>query len=170
MTARVAAEPTKHVRIGIDGALRVRGEDTAPGVPATPGQGRAVSADATLHHKHYELRAEWLWGTRSDEAFAGPAKTWMAAWAVAAIRIPVQCTVLMPAARLEWLDADREHSIGRRYYISGAFNVMNVTDNVRFLLDVTRSQVQPGSVPLSIAPVLLDRSSTIVVAQVQIKI
>ena len=170
VTGRITSEPIKHLTLAIDGAYRQYPEVTTPGVPASPGKGRAISADATWHRKRYEIRGEWLWGTRSDEDNAGLAKTWMAAWGIAAVRFPVDEVVLMPAARFEWLDADLEHDIGRRYYISGGLNVMNRTDSVRVLLDVTRSQVQRGSFPLSVAPVLLDASSTIIVAQAQIKI
>lgn len=177
ITARVVSE-TKHWRLGADVAVRPHGEST---VPANPSSGQAVSADATYHHKSYEVRAEWLWGTRSDKPNAALALNWMAAWAIATMRFPVSdCVVLMPAARFEWLDADlggiftdaagQQHGVGRRFYITGALNAMNVTDNLRVLLDVTRSQVQPHTYPINFPPLLLDRSSTIITLQAQIKI
>ena len=38
------------------------------------------------------------------------------------------------------------------------------------MLDVSRSQLQTGTFPLSSAPLLLDASATVVVAQLQLKI
>ena len=174
MTARVVSE-TKHWRFGVDGAVRPHGEEATPALPANPDKGQAVSADVTYHHKRYEVRAEWLYGSRSDGQDTGSdpdrAKTWMAAWTIAAVRFPLDCVVLMPAARFEWLDADLEHATrGRRYYLSGALNVMSMTDNLRVLLDVSRMQIQSNTFPLDIPPVLYDRSSTSVTVQAQIKI
>jgi len=96
------------------------------------------------------------------------ARSW-AAWMIAAIRIPLGMPVLMPTARVEWLDADREHPIGQRFLYTGALN-LDLTDKVRLLLDVSRTEVQTGSFPLSNAPVLFDRRATVLVGQVQVKI
>jgi hypothetical protein len=170
VTARLVAQPIKHLRLGIDGAWRPRGKHPPGGITPDTGPGRATSADVIYARKHYELRAEWLWGTRSDEINAADAKTFMAAWGIAALRKQVGAVTLMPAARFEWLDADREHPIGRRFYMSGALNVMDLADTFRVVVDVSRSIVQAGSFPLSVPPVLRDTSSTVVVVQAQVKI
>ena len=173
LTARIQAEPIKHLKLGLDGAWRHHGQEVPPGVLASTTKGRAVSADVIYERKPLMFRAEWLWGDRSDQIFAGDpatgARTWMATWAIAAVKIPVSTFVVMPAARFEWLDADREHPIGRRYLISGAVTAMDPADRMRVMLDVSRSQVQGGTFPLSIAPILLDASGTVIVAQIQLK-
>jgi len=127
--------------------------------------------------KRLAARAEWLWGDRSDDNHRGDdlmgnggARTFMGAWAIAAYKIPVDKLMVMPAARVEWLDADREHPVGRRYYVSGAVNVMDKSDEVRVLLDVSRQQVQDGTIPLGMPPGLLDQNATVVNLQIQIKI
>lgn len=170
-TGRLVSKPFKHLRIGIDGAWRNRGRTPlTPGLPVATGPGRGIGADATWLHKHYQIRGEWLWGTRADEINAGDAKTFMAAWLIAAAKIPVDRFLVMPAVRFEWLDADREHSIGRRYYVTGALNLADLGGMFRVVVDVSRSQVQRGSFPLSVAPVLHDVSSTICVVQLQVQI
>ena len=170
VTARVVAQPVKHLRLGVDGVWRQHGQQPPPGIPSNAGPGQAVSADIRYSRKRLELRAEWLWGDRADEANRGDARTFMAAWVIAAVRLRLDPVVLMPAVRFEWLDADREHEIGRRYVFSTAVDVMDVSESVRLLIDVSHYQVQRGTYPLSIAPVLLDTSSTAIVAQVQVKI
>jgi hypothetical protein len=170
VTARVTSQPNKHVRLGIDGAYRYHGQEVMPGVVPATGPARAVSVDATYERKRFQIRGEWLWGDRSDLLYRGDARTFMAAWGIAAVRFPIGDYVLMPAMRFEWLDADREHAIGRRYLMSGAINFLEASDTVRVLLDVSRSQVQPGTTPLSLAPVVFEKSNTAVIVQVQVKI
>lgn len=172
MTGRIEGRPIKHLRLGIDGAWRPHGQSPiAAGVPSTTTAGKAVSADASVIFKALEVRAEWLWGDRTDRAIATDARTWMAFWAVGAVKLDVSDSVrLMPAVRFEWLDADREHPIGRRYLISGGLNVMDRTDSLRLLLDVSRNQVQPGTFPLGVPPLLLDASSTTITVQIQVKV
>jgi hypothetical protein len=170
LTGRIEGRPTKHIRLGIDGAWRHRGATSPPGIPTTTGPARAISVDARYTRKKFELRAEWLWGQRGDVLYAGEAKTFMAAWAIVAAHINTCRVRLTPAARFEWLDADREHGIGRRYVASGALNVGDLADNLRFLVDVSRTQVEAGSYPLGQIPLLLDHSATTVVGQLQLKI
>ena len=170
LTARLTSEPIKHLKLGIDGAWRPHGQTVPAGVSPTTGEARAMSADVSYERKRYELRTEWLWGDRADEVNRGDARTFMAAWGIAAVKIPVRHDVVMPAARFEWLDADREHGIGSRYLMTLALNVMDVADSVRVLVDVSRTQVHAGTFPLSVPPVLTDISSTAAVVQVQVKI
>lgn len=172
MTGRIEGRPTKHLRLGVDGAWRPHGQSPlGAGIPSTTIAGKAVSADASIVAKDLEVRAEWLWGDRTDRALAADARTWMAFWAIGAIKLDLSDTLrLMPAARFEWLDADREHPVGRRYLFSGSLNLMDRADTVRLLLDVSRNQVQSGTFPLSVPPLLLDTSSTTIVVQLQVKV
>ena len=172
MTGRIEGRPIKHLRLGLDGAWRPHGQSpVGAGIPSTTTAGKAVSADASFVSKDLEIRAEWLWGDRTDSALAANASTWMAFWAVGAVKLDVSDAVrLMPAVRFEWLDADREHPIGRRYLVSGALNLMDHADSVRLLLDVSRNQVQAGTFPLGVPPLLFDASSTTIVMQVQVKV
>ncbi len=97
--------------------------------------GNATSADATYSNEFLELRGEWLWGDRTDIAYRGDARTFMAAWGIFAVRFPVAHVLAMPTARFEWLDADRQQSGGQRYLLSGALN-LDFTAHVRLLLDL----------------------------------
>jgi hypothetical protein len=81
---------------------------------------------------------------------------------------------LYPAARVEWLDADREHQGGLWRTLSGSLTFLFL-ERVRVLLDVTRTDVakytplldQPR--PLQIPPYLaLD--ATRVTAQLQLEL
>ena len=81
LTARLMSRPLKHLSLGVDGAWRPNG---TPAVSLPPQSqvtsGKATSADATYSTQFLELRGEWLWGDRTDIAYRGDARTWMAAW------------------------------------------------------------------------------------------
>ena len=51
---------------------------------------------------------------------------------------------LMPAARVEWLDGDRDHSVGLRRQLAFGLNIV-FSKQARLLLDVTRTDAQAGS-------------------------
>ena len=177
LTGRITTAPIKHLTFGIDGVYRRKGQQVPPGFIPTVGAGKAMSADVMYVGKRLAARGEWLWGDRTDENHRGDdlmgnggARTFMGAWGIVGYKIPVDKLAVIPAARLEWLDADREHPIGRRLYISGAITVMDKADQVRMLLDVSRQQVQAGTIPIGQSLGLLDQSATIVNVQVQIKI
>jgi hypothetical protein len=114
--------------------------------------GAAVSADATLSFDRFTLRAEWLTGNRTDTDVVvpvkqrrGDARTFMSAWAMAALRWPVGTLFVTPALRAEYLDTDREHSnVGGILELSAAINV-DLSDHVRVLGDVSRHFVQFGT-------------------------
>lgn len=177
LTGRITTEPIKRLTFGIDGVYRRKGQQVPAGFIPTVGPGKAMSADAMYDGKRLALRGEFLWGDRTDENHRGDdlmgnggARTFMGAWFIGAYKVPVDKLAIMPAARFEWLDADREHPVGRRLYISGAINVMDKADQVRVLLDVSRQQVQTGTIPLGQSLGLLDQNATIVNLQIQIKI
>jgi hypothetical protein len=174
LTARLMSRPIKRVSLGADVAWRPGGEVPSPAgtflTSRAIGSGFAVSADATLSMKLIELRVEWLRGDRTDLASRGDARTFMGAWGIAAIRLPVRTVVVMPAFRLEWLDSDREHpTLGGREIFSGALNV-DVTDKLRMVGDLSHTIVQPGSVSLTSMNGALDSNATVVVFQVQLKL
>ncbi len=170
LTARLMSRPLKHLSLGVDGAWRPNG---TPAVSLPPQSqvtsGKATSADATYSNQFLELRGEWLWGDRTDIAYRGDARTWMAAWGIFAVRFPVAHVLVMPAARFEWLDVDRQQSGGQRYLISGALN-LDFTAHVRLLLDLSRDQLGSGTSPADTPPGVFTQSATIFVTQIQLKV
>jgi hypothetical protein len=170
LTARLMSRPLKHLSLGVDGAWRPNGTPEI-GLPpqSQVTSGKATSADATYSNRFLELRGEWLWGDRTDIAYRGDARTFMAAWGIFAVRFPVAHVLAMPAARFEWLDVDRQQSEGQRYLVSGALN-LDFTAHVRLLLDVSRDHLGPGTSPMTTPPGVFTQSSTIFVTQVQLKV
>ena len=83
-------------------------------------------------------------GTRVDHDTRYGARSFAAIWALGGYRFKVGPIHLLPAVRVEWLDADRQHAVGLRRSLSFALNV-DFNKNVRLLFDVTRSDVQAGS-------------------------
>jgi hypothetical protein len=166
----MASHPISHLTLGVDGAWR----PTETGTTKLPAQsqaaaGKAVGVDATVSTETLELRGEWLWGNRTDVAYRGDARTFMAAWGIVAVRLPVGAARVMPAARFEWLDTDREHAQAQRYFVTGALN-LDISDAVRVLLDVTRAEFRAGGDPITSSPGVFDRSATTIVAQLQLKL
>ncbi len=170
LTARLMSRPLKHLSLAADGAWRPNG---SPAVSLPPQSqvtsGMATSADATYSNRFLELRDEWLWGDRTDLAYRGDARTFMAAWGIFALRFPVARVLAMPAARFEWLDVDRQHPAGQRYLISGALN-LDFTAHVRLLLDLSRDQLTAGTYPSTAPPGVFTQSATIFVTQIQLKV
>jgi hypothetical protein len=80
----------------------------------------------------------------------------------------------MPAARAEYLDLDRESGSGARLSLTLGLNVL-YKKNVRFVIDVTRTEVQ-DTTPLVEQPEPLpyypyyELDHTRLVAQVQVEI
>ncbi len=171
LTARLQSRPFKHLVFGVDGAWRPTGTTEIANLPpqSQVTSGAATSADATYSNRFLELRGEWLYGDRTDLPTRVDARTFMAAWGIAAVRFPVARVLAMPAVRFEWLDADREHPEGQRYLASGALN-LDFTPHARLLLDLTRDELRPGTYPLSSPPGVFSHSATVFVTQVQLKI
>lgn len=158
LAARVESRPWKHLNLGADVVWRRKEStedlDTADG-PQTPGL--AWSVDAMFDWKQLDLRAEVLGGDRTDldnrmnTQFGGPALNYLGAWFLALYRVPIAKSALMPGVRVEWLDSDRQHSVGQHLALSGVVNV-DFDPRLRLLVDVTHQWVQDGTPPLGKKP------------------
>lgn len=157
LTTRAETTAWKHLHLGADFAWRRHQTGNAVKKEDPLDAGFAWSADAMLQFENWQLRAEVLGGDRTDMVsrrnpdLAEDAKHFLGAWFLAAMRLPVKSGVFMPAARVEWLDADREHDVGQRWLFTAGLN-FEFDANMRLLLDVTRQNVQAGSLPLSQPP------------------
>lgn len=189
--ARLESEPVKGLRFGVDMVDHLRDVvyqrpfDTkkshvlpSPPDPFYPTQkdwsaGRAWSADVSFERYHLSARAEAMTGDRVDIDSAYGARTFASVWGLVAYRLRVGPVHLMPALRAEWLDGDRDHKIGARRALSAAMNVI-LSKNARFLLDVTRTDVEKGSplldqpTPLQVPP-FLELNNTRLVGQLQVE-
>ena len=120
------------------------------------------------------FRVEAMMGDRIDVDSTYGARGFAALWALAAYRFRLGSLHLMPAARVEWLDGDRTHPGGLRRQVSAALNVI-FSKYGRFLIDVTRSDVEAGSpildqpLPLQAIP-FLDLSFTRLALQLQVEL
>ena len=180
LAARLILRPNKHFRFGIDGVWRPRAVadwGTGTRVQKYDG-GRAASADLTVAFKKFELRSEAMLGDRTD---LGPtagliiwrrpeARTFFAAWALATMRFVLNDNfTLMPAARAEWLDEEREVPIGRSIYLTGGLN-LDYQNRLRLLLDVSRLWIDPGTPDRSLLFIQFRSNNTLAILQLQLKI
>jgi hypothetical protein len=188
---RIESRPTKRLRLGAD-ALVFPWERTYlrpftisrrnvlpdPPDPLFPTQqrfdrGAAASADVTFQHAGWMLRGEGMIGNRVDVFTRDDARTFMGAWGILAYRFPVSTVRVMPAVRLEWLDADRENPGGQRLSLSGGLTVLT-SKTTRLLFDATHTWVEPGSPlfrqPRPLAdPLYLELERTRIVGQFQVE-
>jgi hypothetical protein len=159
---RVEAKPFKGFRVGADVvAMPFRAtykrpfetsskdELPAPPDPLYPREqrfasGKAYSADLTFERWRLMLRGEGILGDRVDVDTRYGARSFYAVWGLVGYRFHAGPVQLMPAARAEWLDTDREHSVGLRRELSLGLNVL-FKKHVRLLLDYTNTVVQAGS-------------------------
>jgi hypothetical protein len=190
--ARVESKPIKALRIGADvvgmpyGAdykqpFETSGKDVLPMPPDAlyPREkrwaaGKAYSADVTFDAHHLMARAEGMIGDRVDVDTRYGARSFWAAWVLVAYEFQLGTFDLMPAARAEWLDADREHGVGGRRELSLGCS-LSFSKRVRLLLDATRTDVQPATAvleqPLPLAAVpYFELDHTRVTAQLQLQI
>jgi hypothetical protein len=180
MAGRIIFRPSKHFRLGVDGVWRPRavGEwDTGAYLQKYDG-GRAASADVTVAFKKFELRAEAMLGDRTD---LGPSagliihrrpsnSTFAAAWLLAVRRFVLNDNfTLMPAARAEWLDEEREAPVGRSVYLTGGLN-LDYQNRVRLLLDVSHLWIDPGTQDRSLATIQFRSNNTLAILQLQLRI
>jgi hypothetical protein len=188
--ARIESQPMKGLRFGIDwvghpykvvyrNATDTSNKDIIP-FPADPmypraetwTRGQALSADAKFQRYHLTFMVEGMLGTRVDYDTRYGAETFAAIWAVLGYRFAVGPIHLMPVVRAEWLDADREHDVGLRRELSAALN-FDLTQSVRFVIDVSRTDVQANSPvldmpkPLPVDP-YYELDETRVVGQLQV--
>jgi hypothetical protein len=190
--ARVESKPVKGLRLGVDVVEQpfsltysrpfdTSNKDVLP-MPESAlfpraqhwAAGHAASADITLQRWHFMLRGEGMLGDRVDVDMRYGARTFWAAWALLAYRFRVGPTHMMPALRVEWLDADREHAVGLRRALTAGVSCF-FSKHVRLLIDVTRTDVEAGS-PLIAQPLpvpgfpYFELDRTRVVAQLQAEI
>jgi len=196
VAARVESSPFRMIRLGADAAYRPQRtlallEDTVDyrGVGFLD-KGAAVSGDVSLALGRMEIRAEGLYGKRTDMMsrlndgtgfYVGDCPSgnchWLAGWGLATYRVPVgKRSVLMPAVRAEWLEMNREQHLGKRTYLTGALD-FDVTPELRFLVDVTWRHVQPQSLSLTqlnqfvtVGSEIYDLSGTRMTLQAQLRI
>jgi hypothetical protein len=192
LAARAESKPTKWLRLGADWVEHLRAltynrpfntssKDVLP-TPPDPqypaqrnwGKGRAFSVDARIRKKGFNLRGEFMMGDRVDLDARYGAESFWCAWGLLSYRIELGRLTLYPAARAEWLEADREHRGGLWRTFSGSLTLLFL-ERVRVLVDVTRTDVakttplldQPK--PLEVSPYLaLD--TTRVTAQLQLEL
>jgi hypothetical protein len=170
LEGRLESRPIKHVMLGLTGAWRPQSAENADTIDeARVSKGKAVAADGTISNSILELRGEWLWGDRTDVATRMAAETYMGAWGMLALRWAIDGVVVMPAFRFEWLDADREHPEGYRYIYTGALNV-DITRQLRILLDFSHYDMAPRGYPISSLPGIFSKDTDIFIAQLQLKI
>jgi hypothetical protein len=103
--------------------------------------GRAFSADARYNRHHVRLAVEGMMGKRVDFDTRYGARNFIGVWGLAGYHFAIGSMHVLPALRAGWLDTDREQPVGGTRELSFALNV-EFTDNMRLVLDVTRTDVQ----------------------------
>lgn len=136
--------------------------------------GVAYGADISYTRKRFTLRMEGLLGDRIDVDQRYNARSFGSVWALIAYRFKVGPIGLMPAARIEFTDTDREHDTGGRRILGLGINIL-YKRSVRFVLDLSRTDVQANTgvieqpTPLPYAPYMaLD--NTRVTGQLQLEL
>lgn len=160
--ARIEAKPNKHFRFGASYVQKLKAivynrpfetsdkdELPDPPDPLYPAQkrwdsGRSATVDAMFKMKGFMLRGEGVYGDRVDVDTRYGAETFWAGWGLMAYKIEFTHVSFLPAVRVEWIDADREHPVGVQRQLSGAITALFL-DRVRFLVDVTQTDVQAGT-------------------------
>jgi hypothetical protein len=192
VAGRAETKPNKWLRLGVDmvqhtGArsynrpFETSGKEVLPSPPDPQhpmqknwGRGRAYGADLRIKRKGAMLRGEFVYLDRVDLDQRYGAKSAWSAWGVAAYRIEIGALKLLSAVRAEWLDADREHGTGLWRTISASVTLLFL-ERIRLLVDVTRSDVQAGTIvlkqpkPLQ-APPFMALDGTRVTAQLQVEL
>jgi hypothetical protein len=150
------------------------------------GAGKAWEADFSMKKAGFRLRGEIEMGDRLDLDTTYGARKWRAGWALVAYKISLGDIGLMPAARVEYLDADLDRENGARRMMSFAINLL-FSKTSRLVVEVSRTDVEPGSpllnqpTPLPLSPGLdpssgqtlppipyLDLSRTKLITQLQL--
>jgi len=188
--ARVESRPVKTLRIGVDWVEQPKSAtyneyfDTSdkalmpnPDNPTVPiskkwMKGQAFSGDITFESSGLLVRTEAMYGTRVDYYTRYGAGNFAAIWASASYKFPVGALKFQPGVRVEWLDADTQHSVGTRRQLTLGLGTY-FSPKIRTLFDVTRTDVQDNSpviqqpVPLPAIP-YNSLSNTRVTAQLQV--
>lgn len=166
IAGRLEVKPNKLLRFGVDGVLQPRAfrykrpfndsnKDVVPNPtdPRYPTQkrwddGYAVSADLRIKKKGFLLRGEAMYGARVDADERYGARSFWAAWAIAAYRIDAGRVQILPAVRYEWLDADIEYARGVQVQLSGSLSLL-LMGRIRVMFDVSASDVQDNTIYLA---------------------
>lgn len=162
VTVRIEGYPWKHLRLGINGAWRPYDNvqmkkledaegDKYYGQVVTLNRGAAVGADATLLFKRLQVRAEGLYGDRTDVGRPMSANRFVSAWVVIAPNFRLGPVKFVPAGKFEMLDLNAQEPGGRRLLFTGVIGVVPVK-NLRMLIDVTRTKVERLTPALSNVP------------------
>lgn len=162
VTARIEGYPWKHLRLGVNGAWRPydnvqmqkfkdADDETYYSQVVSLTQGAAVGADASLLFKRLQIRAEALYGDRTDPGRPYNANRFASAWLVVAPNFKLGAVKFVPAGKFEMLDANFQRPGGRRMVVTGVFGVVPVK-NLRLLVDVTRTTVQRSTLAMSDVP------------------
>lgn len=107
-------------------------------------RGRAWGFDARFKKKGFMLRGEYVFGDRVDVDRRYDARTFWAAWGLASYRVKLPRVHLIPAARAEWLDSDRENKGGMYRTLSLSLSTL-VLERVRLMFDATHVAVEDGT-------------------------
>jgi hypothetical protein len=156
---RIETHPMKHLRLGVNAVYRPYDnvemqettETTSSGIDTssykktvTMRKGAAAGSDVTLTYRHFEARAEALFGKRTDanQLPNGKQGSFWAAWIVIAPRIPIGKWLLVPAVRAEVLDTDALNPNGQRRLLTGVLGVVP-SPGLRVIADVTHVWTDP---------------------------
>lgn len=190
--ARIESRPLKGLRLGVDAVgmpqsrdykrpFDTSGKDVQP-MPSDPlypreqrwAAGKAYSADISYERHHFIFRGEGLIGDRVDTDERYGARSFWAVWALLAYEAHVGRVRFTPVIKAEWLDLDRDHSVGGRRELSAGIS-FPYKKRVRMLFDVKRTDVEVGTPvidsprPLPAVP-YFDVDSTRITAQLQVEL
>jgi hypothetical protein len=161
VTMRIEGAVGKHVRIGVNGAYRPYDSVEMQRLTNDAGtkyysevttlkSGRAFGADVMFKSKHLHVRAEGLFGDRTEPNQSG-SNHFAAAWIVVAPTFKWGAVRFVPAVKGEILDLNPNVSGGRRTIGTIVFGVIPI-EKLRILADVTRTIVDDGLLALSKVP------------------
>jgi hypothetical protein len=157
LNARIESKPFPFLRLGIDGSWRTSvsaGHEKYPDYlqeTTTLTPGKAFSADVTYSANGLEIRAEVMYGDRTDAMWIQPDVKFLSTWALAAYRFKLWNFGLMPAVRFERLDGEANRAGGARVYATAGINLL-FTDQLRLLIEASRYSVEAGSRALTERP------------------
>jgi hypothetical protein len=139
--------------------------------------GFAASADAALFLGDFVVRAEGLFGDRTDNDVEfplllrrGEARGFFATWASASVGLPYYDVEWTPALRGEFLDIDRDDpDVGAILELSASLR-LGFSEHLSLLGEVSQHYVQPGTRNWEFSIVRYDTDATIGTLQFQAKL
>jgi hypothetical protein len=165
VVVRAESELTRDLVVAVDAAFRPLATRALYGGDDVPvdflDAGAAMSADLTFTPGDLAVRAEVLYGKRTDllsmgrgdAGLAGDCKVggchFVAGWVMTSYAIPLAARWrLLPAVRVEALDVTTGQAGGGQLGVSAALN-LDFGAEVRGLVDFTQRWVEPGTQALS---------------------